>query len=113
MTVHVAVTYTSGGLPIRDAKKYNLGVQVAGPWVQSEILDETGDDVVSFTCAEPCVWRVQVPAGNAAGVYYWPIDASTSDAVSSTTALWLDPGQSEVVFTPAGWAISVDETAPA
>lgn len=112
MTVHVAVAYTMGGLPIRDANKNLQPVQVAGPYIQSAALDETGSDVASFTCAEPSVWRIKVPADNAAGVYYWPVDAAGSDAVSSVTAAWLDPGDTELVYTPAGWAISVDATAP-
>ena len=112
MTVHVAVAYTMGGLPIRDANKNVQAAQIAGPYVQSAVVDETGAAVVSFTCVAPAVWRLKVPVGNAAGVYCWPVDASGSDAVSSVTAIWLDPGDTELVHTPAGWRISVDETAP-
>lgn len=115
MTVHVSRARYVGTLPRVDAVSDLTTLQMAGPFEDGtyEALDETGSNVKSATTAFPCAWRINVPAGNAAGVFYWTVRASTGGAVSSTSANWLDPGNTEYVFTPDGYYISVDETAPA
>lgn len=117
MTVNAAWTKVSGKMPAAVSGPMTHQVEVAGPFAASKELDETASDGTELTPVATDNWlvRLAVPAGNAAGTYYWVDEARVSGsdpAVTATTAVWLDPGSKEYVFVPDGYQVVVAASLP-
>ena len=116
MTVNAAFTNVIGALPASTSGPDIRTAQVTGPYTLSKQLDETASDGTELTpeTTTAGLWRLKVPASNA-GVYWWAAQTNAGGAnpvVTATTAVWLDPGESEVVFVPMGWKIIVKAALP-
>ena len=117
MTVNAAFAETIGALPAATAGPMLARGQLTGPYLFSVQLDETatnGDELTAESTAAG-VWRIKVPQGNATGCYWWAAQTNAGGddpEITDASAVWLDPGESEVVFLPFGWKIIVKATLP-
>ena len=117
MTVNAAFTTTIGALPAATAGPMLGRAQLAGPYIVTKNLNEaaTNGDELTPAQLETGIWRLKVPAGNAAGVYVWAKQTNAdgvNPTVTATTAVWMDPGDELPWFTPGGWRIIVKATLP-